>query len=175
MSPAVWGNLSYKVHSAGPLEPVHLLTPPSPQQRGFWFVFFHSEGTLWDTSCYLTLTRNGLKSERRGQTTLVDHRSGEKTWESRGKLFPEFGWSGWAPAGREPRQRPADSSGSPGWAGGSLPIPRKSNGRVGKGKKAPSYLAGTTIVLFSPRGKIDELPFAHARVNFLMPRLYFYF
>lgn len=90
-----------------------------------YFFFSQSKGTLCDCSCYLTLIRNGLKSERGGQTTLLDHRNGEETSGSRGSRFPELGWRrdrsgtgsglqdacgsrgcGTSPAGSEPRQRP---------------------------------------------------------------------
>lgn len=55
-------------------------------------IFFQSKGTLWDSSCDLTLIRDPLKSERRGQTTLPDHRYREKTSDSRWSRFPEPGW-----------------------------------------------------------------------------------
>lgn len=104
--------------------------------------FFQSKGTLWDSSCYLTLIRDRLKRQRRGRMTLPDHRSREKTSRSRCSRFPALGWrrdclGTRSLAARHPPTVPAaafsrqrSKSQKPLWAT-ELPLAPGSSGRAG--------------------------------------------
>lgn len=163
---AVWGNMSSEVHPAGPLKPVHLLTPLSPLPRFFFFFnFFFSERGDPVRHLLLLYTASKLikKREERSNNTPRSPQRRENFRQPR-KAFPRVGRS-WPrlPAAAPPR--PAASPGSrpeprrfacsglqnP-WASASI-AHEKTNGRAGKGKKTPFLCSRNSYRAFSPHGE----------------------